>query len=210
MARLYSYVVRYDSGFAPNPFYNFCTLATCKPPIRKTAAVGDWLMGTGSDNKSVRRGGHLVYAMRVTEALSFEQFDADRRFQLKKPFRRGSRKQTCGDNIYFRDAKGAWGQRDSFHSNDDGSLHAEHVQIDTAVNRVLVSDDFVYFGGEGPQVPASLTHPDGRSLVHSGIGYACLDDGIRIKKFTDWIRSLELSGWQGSPFEWIALRAQTT
>ncbi|MEZ1875782.1 hypothetical protein QVM44_32900, partial [Pseudomonas aeruginosa] len=27
MARVHSYVVRYDSGFAPNPFYEYCTLA---------------------------------------------------------------------------------------------------------------------------------------------------------------------------------------
>jgi len=25
MARIYSYVVAYDSGFAPNPFYGYCT-----------------------------------------------------------------------------------------------------------------------------------------------------------------------------------------
>ena len=37
MARVHSYVVRYDSGFAPNPFYEYCTLATCKPNIRKGA-----------------------------------------------------------------------------------------------------------------------------------------------------------------------------
>jgi hypothetical protein len=41
MARIYSYVVRYDSGFAPNPFYGYCTLATCKPDIRRGAEVGD-------------------------------------------------------------------------------------------------------------------------------------------------------------------------
>src|SRR5712671_5339411 len=33
--RLYSYVVARDFGFAPNPFFGVCTLATCKPDIRK-------------------------------------------------------------------------------------------------------------------------------------------------------------------------------
>ena len=42
MARIYSYVVRYDSGFAPNPFYGYCTLATCKPDIR---GRGGWRLG---------------------------------------------------------------------------------------------------------------------------------------------------------------------
>ncbi len=63
MARIYSYVVRYDSGFAPNPFYGYCTLATCKPDIRRGAEVGDWVVGSGSNDRSIRRGGHLVYAI---------------------------------------------------------------------------------------------------------------------------------------------------
>lgn len=211
MTRLYSYIVRYDSGFAPNPFYDYCTLANCKPDIRKTASIGDWILGTGSGAQSVRRAGHMVYAMRVSEAVSFEQFDADPRFQSKKPYRLGSRKQSCGDNIYYRSAaSGDWCQRDSFHSNNDGSLHANHVRIDTEVNRVLVSNDFVYFGGEGPQLPAGLTHPDGRPLTHPGIGYSCLEDEDRLRSFVGWIRSLGVSGWQGSPFEWISLRAKAT
>ena len=65
MPRLYSYIIARDYGFAPNPFYGFCTLATCKPNIRKSASVGDWVIGTGTKKKN--RDGHLVFAMRVTE-----------------------------------------------------------------------------------------------------------------------------------------------
>jgi len=39
---LHSYVVARDYGFAPNPFFGFCTLATCKPRLRSVAQVGDW------------------------------------------------------------------------------------------------------------------------------------------------------------------------
>src|SRR5689334_12341835 len=117
MHRLASYVVRYDSGFAPNPFYGYCTLATCKPEIRRVAEIGEWIVGCGSNAKGVRQGGRLVYAMRVTEQLTFDQYNADPRFERKKPIRRGSRKQSCGDNIYYRANKdGGWCQRDSFHS----------------------------------------------------------------------------------------------
>ena len=45
---MFSYVITHDSGFAPNPFQGFLTLATCKPLVRKTAKVGDVLVGTGS------------------------------------------------------------------------------------------------------------------------------------------------------------------
>jgi len=85
MTRIHSYVVRYDSGFAPNPFYSYCTLATCKPSIRKGANIGDWVVGSGSNDRSVRRGGYLVYAMRVTEAMAFDEYSRDPRFESKKP-----------------------------------------------------------------------------------------------------------------------------
>ena len=101
MARIYSYVVRYDRGFAPNPFYGYCTLARCKPDIRRSAEVGDWVVGSASNDRSIRRGGHLVYAMRVTETTTFDGYAKDARFEAKTPFRLGSRKQNCGDNIYF-------------------------------------------------------------------------------------------------------------
>ena len=84
MARIHSYVVRYDSGFAPNPFYGYCTLATCKPSIRKGADIGDWVVGSGSNDRNIRRGGHLVHAMRITEILTFDEYGVDPRFESKK------------------------------------------------------------------------------------------------------------------------------
>lgn len=207
MTRIHSYVVRYDSGFAPNPFYSYCSLATCKPSIRKSADIGDWVVGSGSNDRSVRRGGHLVYAMRVTEALTYDAYSRDPRFESKKPYRNGSRKQSCGDNIYFRAAAGvAWQQRDSFHSRPDGSLNPDHVARDTSVNRVLISNDFVYFGGEGPKFPDELNDQQGRSICKTGIGLTTFDDAQLVADFEQWIRSLVVSGYQGAPFEWLTLR----
>jgi hypothetical protein len=207
MARIYSYVVRYDSGFAPNPFYGCCTLATCKPDIRRGAKIGDWVVGSGSNDRSIRRGGHLVYAMRVTEIMTFDEYGADPRFEAKKPFRKGSRKQSCGDNIYFRVAPDApWQQRDSFHSRPDGSLNPDHVLRDTGVDRVLVSNDFVYFGGEGPEFPVELKDQQGRSLCKSGRGLSAFDDPHLVVRLQQWIRGLGEGGYQGAPFEWLMLR----
>jgi hypothetical protein len=209
MARIYSYVVRYDSGFAPNPFYGYCTLATCKPIIRKKAKVGDWVVGCGSNDRAVKRGGHLVYAMRVTEAMSFDAYDADPRFESKKPYRNGSRKQSCGDNIYFRSSiDQPWGQRDSFHSHSDGGLNPNHVRRDTGVNRVLISDDFIYFGGEGPRFPDCLRDKRGRELCKSGIGLSTFDDVHLVATLEEWVRGFGVQGYQGAPFEWLTLRGK--
>ena len=35
---IYEYVMTDDTGFAPNPFYGICTLACCKPVIRRGVA----------------------------------------------------------------------------------------------------------------------------------------------------------------------------
>lgn len=206
--RLHSYVVRYDSGFAPNPFYGYCTLATCKPDIRRHAEIGDWIIGSGSSSRAIRRGGHLVYAMRVTEVMNFTAYDADFRFDKKKPYRNGSRKQSCGDNIYYYDSLNhCWGQRDSFHSKPDGTAEPKHIVRDTGTDRVLISSDFVYFGGFGPEFPEDLRNFNGQDICKTGIGRSCFNDPNLIANFVRWFRTLGVAGYQAAPFEWKTLRA---
>ena len=202
---LYSYIVRYDSGFAPNPFYGCCTLATCKPVIRNTARVGDWVIGSGSAAKKVRKGGTLVYAMKISEILTFEEYFQDSRFIGKKPKLYGSRKQARGDNIYFKNGE-VWSQLDSFHSKPDGTPNPDHIGRDTKVNRVLISDHFKYFGGDGPQIPAGIS-VGGRQLCHNGVGWKKLLDSIpeektTITNFVDWFNVIGQDGYNSPPFDW--------
>ena len=122
--RLFSYVVARDYGFAPNPFNSYCTLATCKPKIREAANIGDWVLGTGSKTRG--RADHVVFAMRVTETLTFNEYWADPRFRTKRPNLRGSKKQAFGDNIYHRDSDSEqWIQEDSHHSYSDGTMNCD-------------------------------------------------------------------------------------
>lgn len=199
----YSYVVAFDSGFAPNPFNGFCTLATCKPDIRKHAQVGDWVIGTGSDRKDIQRGGFLVYAMRVTEELSIAGYWSDPRFSRKKPNLFGSYRMACGDNIYCPDEKaGGWVQLNSYHSYEDGSPYQKHINRDTSVDRVLISDDFVYFGAEGPSIPDELKDAE---LVHVGRGHRKITKIDTIENFESWVRGLGVAGFQGRPWDMIEL-----
>ena len=80
--RLFTYVVDTDSGFAPNPEGNYCSLATCKPKIRKTALPGSGSSGTCPTRLGANK---LVFLMRVEEAMSFGDYYADRRFEYKRP-----------------------------------------------------------------------------------------------------------------------------
>jgi hypothetical protein len=195
---MFVYVVARDFGFAPNPFGGTCSLATCKPEIRRLAIVGDWILGTGTAHYG--RDRHLVYAMKVTETMSFDQYWNDARFQYKKPHFRVGRKHAYGDNIYHQ-VGGVWRQANSHHSLADGSPNPRNVANDTQVNRILLSDDFVYFGGAGPQIPKAVTSFQGsRLLVRRG--YRRHISNEHQEAVIAWIRSLNARGYSGPPIEW--------
>jgi hypothetical protein len=206
---LYSYVVAFDSGFAPNPFHGVCTLATCKPPIRKSAQVGDWIVGTGSANKKTRRGGHLVHAMKVSETISTESYWKDDRFADKKPNLYCGWERASGDNIYEPLEGNEWRQLDSYHSNPDGSPRKDHTKKDTSVPRVLISNQFVYFGGEGPKLPDAFQFGGEFCLVKTGIGYNRKKDKSVIQAFEGWFNSLKHTGVQGKPWDWLKYMEMT-
>src|SRR5690349_20991643 len=88
MGKVYIYVVDRDFGFAPNPFHGFCSLATCKPGIRNTAAVGDWVIGMGGTR--LRATGRCVFAMRISAKITFHEYWSNPAYLDKKPVRNGS------------------------------------------------------------------------------------------------------------------------
>ena len=174
MPRLYSYVVQHDSVFAPNPFYGFCTLATCKPKIRKTACPGDWILGTVPKPDSPEP--RAIYAMRVTETLSYNEYRRDSRFREKRP----DIGAVCGDNIYCRNADGQ-------------------------TDRVLISDNFIYWGSAAPFLP-----PFAGMDVRAGRGHKCRFPDETIQAFVAWFRGCQARGvtgycghpTQGKPGDW--------
>jgi Nucleotide modification associated domain 2 len=201
--RLYSYVVARDWGFAPNPFHGDCTLATCKRLIRKAAQPGDWVIGTGSAGND--REGCLIYAMRVTETMSFDEYWESERFAAKRPQLQGSRKQQYGDNIYHSAADGTWLQADSHHSLPDGSPNDENLLDDTGAPRVLISTDFAYWGDSGPSVPTELREfHGGMDICHRRQGHRCNFSTEQVEAFVAWFRSLDQQGVVGRPQKWGA------
>lgn len=163
-SHLYVYIITRDFGFAPNPFHGHCTLATCKPGIRSSAKVGDWILGIGGSNlKSVKH--KCILLMKVTEKISFNDYWQDTRFSIKKPARNGSHVQMLGDNIYHQDENNQWIQEDSHHSNADGSFNITNLERDTSSDQVLISDHFYYFGDKAVEVDLDSIEYRG------GIGY---------------------------------------
>ena len=199
--RMFSYVVARDFGFAPNPFNGWCTLATCKPEIRKSANVGDWILGTGS--KSRDRADRVVYVMCVTETLAFNDYWADSRLRCKRPNLRGSKKQAFGDNIYHREPDSdSWAQENSHHTYADGTTNLRNVATDTKCDRVLLSNDFAYWGGYGPELPPqSTTGGDIDLRAHRGYKSKIFSDAL-ILDVVRWIRDIGECGYLGEPLDW--------
>jgi hypothetical protein len=182
--RVFSYVVRVDSGFAPNPFHGFCTLASCKPSIRRTASVGDIIIGLSS------RSERIVYAMCVAEILTFAQYWGDERFRCKRP-RRGDHRDAVGDNIYEPTKRG-FRQHPSCHSKRGGDEDETAKQHDLGGQSVLVARDFVYFGEGGPTLPGSL------GFLAVGRGHKCRFEPDEVRKVTHWF-ARQTQGRLGEP-----------
>lgn len=197
--KLYSYVVARDFGFAPNPFFSFCTLATCKPKIRKHASVGDWVVGTGA---KVAYGyvGRLIYAMQVSEVLDFDTYWNDPRFIHKRPNLTGSLQVLYGDNIYHRVGK-RWVQADSHHSLEKGRLNKDNLAWDTGVDRLLVASKFVYWGRGAPTIPKKFrAFGKEKSDICAGRGHRVFEHELPAA-FAVWLEEEGKWGVQGEPLE---------
>lgn len=195
MSKFFAYKLVRDYGFAPNPFNDICTLATCKPDIRKSARVGDWVFGIGS--VALECLGHLIYAMKVTEKLSFNEYWTDERFTCKRPIMNGSLKTMYGDNIYHYSGNQLF-QEDSHHSKKDGSINLKNVSKDTGADAVLISDHFYYFGNNHFTIPneyASNFFLNPRNVV----GW----DEEPSKSFISWLESNYILGYHGDPIDFV-------
>jgi len=138
--------------------------------------------------------------MLVRETLTFNQYWCDPRFRSKKPNLQGSKKQAFGDNIYFKDPKtNEWHQENSHHSLADGSPNCANIEHDTTADRVLISDDFVYWGGSGPAIPPSLCD----ELCKSGPGHKskCFSEEFKANVVA-WLRSQDAWGYVAPPCDW--------
>lgn len=188
---IYSYIITRDFGFAPNPFYGMCTLATCKPVIRRTANIGDWIVGFGSGEKSSSFKNKVIFVMQVEKKITFDEYWDTPEYQCKKPVMNGSLKQNYGDNIYHT-VNGKWVQEDSHHSYEDGKVNILNLERDTGSNNVLIGTKYWYFGKDAVKIPDELM-----AIVPNGRGDK--KDTEHEKVLIKWVEKFEEKGFIGEP-----------
>lgn len=194
--KLYSYIVTRDFGFAPNPFPPACTLATCKPKIRKNARIKDWVVGIGSGARKSPFKNRLIYAMQIQEKLEYDDYWTDLRFIKKRPVMNGSKRQMYGDNIYHRLSPDTpYIQEDSHHSLPNGEENELNYMRDIPGQYVLVSNRFWYYGQNAILIPKKFLF-----LADVVRGYKIFNDTTQIGSFIKWLESLPQSGYIGRPY----------
>lgn len=187
-SRMWSYKLTYDTMFAPNPFFDVLTLATCKPGIRRSpkSVPGTWIAGWTAcniHNADVYGGGidnckmgeeKLIYLAQIDENITLDEYWV--RFPQKRSYPEcgDDDPRSCGDNIYHGDK-----------TDSDGNIVAEdnkhgHEGAECALRdyfygkNALICRRFYYFPKDN-----RLDVPDKfRALVHKGIGQKLISDAL--------------------------------
>lgn len=199
MPRLFTYTIPVDDGAAPNPFHGICTLAICKPGIRRAAKCADWVAGLGSKNAP---GGdlsaRLVYAMRIEEVVSLGEYDrlAPERWPNRIPdIKSLALQDRLGDCIYDFSSGGTPVQRPGVHNQGN-------IETDLGGRNVLISRDFYYFGSNAKPLPDHLL-----PICHQTQGHRSNANEPYFNPFVAWVRSIaptpgQLYGWSDFIVEW--------
>ena len=199
--KLFSYIIKSDLGFSPNPFWGACTLACCKPAIRRTAEVGDWVVGIRGKMlykklklpktiDPLQKYG-IIYAMRVSDKLTFDEYYV--KFPEKRPdLKNAETIYRRGDNIYKPIKKGDYEQLESQHTIKKAF---ENKIKDLSGKFVLISDEFYYFGSKPIKIPNKL-----KSLICGRANKSNLNDTIK-RPFVKFISSKK-QGISAKPSLW--------
>jgi hypothetical protein len=187
--RLCSHVIKVDTGLAPNPFHGYCTSALCTPShTRLKLKQGEWLIV----HSPIRDRNRLVYAMRISDMLSMNEYFYDDRFAQKKPKPDGSLEEQCGDNIYYKNNLDEWKRLPSPFHNCCSNFKKD-VGNDFKGRPVFVADHFYYFGCRRVAIPPKL-----EGVIRHSQGTRYTEDPLATE-FVSWLEANYEPGVRGIP-----------
>ena len=177
---LYTYIVANDCGFAPNPESGYCSLACCKPVIRRCASEGCWIIGFCPSREGP---GKVTYVMRVNATMSFKDYSRNRRFEDRI------------DNIYRPSSEGRY----EFVPNRDLNYHntPSENHHDTQTDRVLIGSIFWYFGEKAVELPNDILDAIGKQ----GRWTRKITEAKSIRTLVCWLTDHYRIGVHGKPHD---------
>lgn len=192
---LYSYIVSYDHGNAPNPDFNICTLAICKPVIRRCAKVGDIVLGLSPK----RMGNHIVYCMVIDEIVEWQDYYQRCKNSTDLNHRIPTDKSHNGDCIWIHQENGEYALLESKSGHDESCKHRDLY----SGKRVLIGRKYWYFGSDHPTHYIQLPN----SYLIAGRGHRKITEQQLIDEFILFFneelkqRGIYSSGKHGNYFE---------
>ncbi|MDF3934658.1 hypothetical protein [Pseudomonas citronellolis] len=183
-------MMTHDSGLAPNPYFDVCSLALCTPNHRGAKLLrGDWIVGHSSKST----GHRLIYAMQLTKVLDMEEYFNS--FPQKRPLPSGNLMQRSGDNLYYRE-DGRWLRLPSTEHNDEKAFRQD---VGRPVYLAEGSDHFWYFGAANSMPEIQGFADRFPWLIQNRQGFKYVENSEKIQAFSEWLSSLGGSGQLGTP-----------
>lgn len=200
---LFSYKMTRDTGFAPNPFKGFLTLATCKPKIRKYKTIGDWIAGftsTSLNNDPVGQE-RLVFLMYIDDQITFAEYWNNPKYITRKPDIHSEKvMDKIGDNIYRPLKLSPQGPSDFVVIENLHHMKDVEKAKDLNGENVLISNHFYYFGEHLLVIPDTY-----RPTVPKGLAPYGLEtkDVAQADRFVNYIQENYKSGIYNHPHKWF-------
>jgi hypothetical protein len=200
--RLFSYKMTHDTGFAPNPFGGFITLATCKPKIRECKKIGDWIAGftSGQLNNDIIGKEKLIYLMQITNKISFAEYWRNPEYEERKP-RPVSDDilKRRGDNIYIPIVEKPVKTTD-FKQLPNRNHNENNQERDLSGKYVLISKRFYYFGSDPIDIPENIRPKIPKGQSSHGVRTHNIEI---VNKFISFIESKYQPGLYNHPHSWF-------
>jgi len=129
---IYSYLLVTDNGSAPCVQQNILSLAICKPRIRKSAKVGDYIIAFSSKSMKISQNAKIIYIAKITNKLKLNKYYPEYK----------NRKDCIYDNNLTL-------IKNNYHNNCN-------IEKDINGKYVLISNEFIYFGNNFINVPQKI------------------------------------------------------
>ncbi len=176
MTRILRYILQHDSGMAPCIDAGLVSLATCKPKIRSSAKLGEWVMGF---YPRPHPRGLVTWAGRVDHKVDVGDYERQYRGR--------------SDAVYRAKRDGGYKRlRTDYHFQPD------EFRKDTSAPVLIFDAKATWYFGRNPQMlPDHLLH-----LAAGGRGHRVRDvkeeDAIALE---EWLESIAQPGIHGRPRE---------
>ncbi|MDQ3482212.1 MAG: hypothetical protein M3448_02215 [Pseudomonadota bacterium] len=171
---IYRYIITADTGMAPAVADGLISLATCKPVVRRSTRVGDWVVACRA---SPAPPGLVAWAGRVRQKLEIADYEREFRGRPDAVYRLGA------DGDYVR-------LRPDYHNTP------EQVATDLSGPALVFDPEASWYFGSSPKLlPDDLLHLAPRGQGHRVNGAGPDDEQALLV----WLRNISPPGVQGSP-----------